>query len=256
MRASTLCWRRVGRTTHRHFQQIENSIRGSPAGKGQKALEQQLEAVRTALLVQLGETQKAETLLRHEVETFDRIGTAEWSTNAQWKLAVALRQNGKWTEAEQLLAELCKCEAGKGRVGPGLSRVVSEYALLSLDLQRPEQALDLAQRGLANYLRVIRPFVPFVSDLQVARGRALMILNRPEEARDALKMADAFWRDFDPDNPSGRRSRILVWTVAPTHWRSRARQAHDRRIETTTRRVADTSAPRTSCTLRSKQTRP
>ena len=198
---------------HRHFQQIENSIRGSPAGKGQKALEQQLEAVRTALLVQLGETQKAETLLRHEVETFDRIGTAEWSTNARWKLAVALRQNGKWTEAEQLLAELCKCEAGKGRVGPGLSRVVSEYALLSLDLQRPEQALDLAQRGLANYLRVIRPLVPFVSDLQVARGRALMILNRPEEARDALKMADAFWRDFDPDNP---------WAAEAAYWFGRS----------------------------------
>ena len=137
----------------RHFQQIENSIRGSPAGKRQKRSNRLLETVRTALLVQLGETEKAVPLLRHEVETFDRIAMADWSMSARWKLAVALRQNGKWTEAEQLLAELCKCDAGKGRAGPGLLRVVSEYALLSLDLQRPEQALDLAQRGLANYLR-------------------------------------------------------------------------------------------------------
>src|SRR5262249_14091798 len=137
-----------------------------------------------------------------------------WAREARLKLAFAQRQLGQLTAAEGTLEQIRQLTVTRDFPDRPLPlSVVAELALLRVEQGRPDQALNLAEKALADYATRRRPIVPFIADLQIARGRALLGLGHHGEAVDALGRADAFWRDFDSASP---------WAAEAAHWLGKA----------------------------------
>jgi serine/threonine-protein kinase len=123
----------------------------------------------------------------------------------------ALRMNGKALEAERLLADL--------RPDPRLDGLGEDWAFLSesaavrLAAGNARAALGLSDRALSALLRIRLQVDPALSDLHVTRGQALLALKRPAEARDEVRIADDFWRGYDPTSH---------WAAEASYWLARA----------------------------------
>jgi tetratricopeptide (TPR) repeat protein len=201
----------------RHFERVLASTGERLPGVRQQALESNIADALTAILIQLGDLDTAVPLLEREIESSKggaNAGLVGWARSAQLKLAFAQREHGQLFAAEALLRDVCACAPDGERIPSQMyPSVASEFASLRLEQQRPAEALRFADAGIATYSRLNRELLPFAADLYVARGRALLLLGRPQEARDALQTADAFWRDFDAGNP---------WAAEAAHWYGRS----------------------------------
>jgi tetratricopeptide (TPR) repeat protein len=187
------------------FEEFERSIVSMPASKAREHHRSMLETTRAILLLGLGDTRQAETLLRERL-----VALAPKSAMLpRLALGFTLMQNGKLTESREVLAGLRGAIAGRPSPDLWMPQALANSALLELELNQPEQALEFAREALAICARQNRPSVPFVADLHIARGRALLMLGRATEARDSLRKADEFWRDFDPDSP---------WSAEAAYW--------------------------------------
>jgi hypothetical protein len=119
--------------------------------------------------------------------------------------------NGKALEAERLLADL--------RPDPRLDGLGEDWAFLSesaavrLAAGNARAALGLSDRALSALLRIRLQVDPALSDLHVTRGQALLALKRPAEARDEFRIADDFWRGYDPTSH---------WAAEASYWLARA----------------------------------
>jgi len=54
---------------------------------------------------------------------------------------------------------------------------------------------------------------PYLSDLQLTRGQALLKLGRAEEALAAFRISDEFWRSYEPKSH---------WAAEASYWVARA----------------------------------
>ena len=84
-----------------------------------------------------------------------------------------------------------------------LMRILVEHGLTELELDLPEQAQASMEEALALSETELRRDTPMRADAWLGLGRALLARQRLDEAAQSFGRADAFWRSFDPDNPTG-----------------------------------------------------
>ena len=153
-----------------------------------------------------GDTVGAERLAEQTVAKAEALGLRFQLRAIRLAWSYALRRNGKAVEAERLLADLRDARPGEFDEDEDF---LSESAAVRLAVGNAQAALDLADRALAIFQRFRLQVDPALSDLHVTRGQALLALNRPAEARDALQIADDFWRDYDADSH---------WAAEASYW--------------------------------------
>jgi len=126
-------------------------------------------------------------------------------------LSYSLRQNGRIAEAERVLASA----AGDSRLGDANDddELLGELAATRLMAGDAEAAVSHAERALRQLQRHRLMVDPFVSDLQLTRGQALLQLGRAEEALAAFRVSDEFWRSYDPNSH---------WAAEASYWLARA----------------------------------
>jgi serine/threonine-protein kinase len=88
--------------------------------------------------------------------------------------------------------------------GPKLQRermrALAEIGLLRLDQGDLVQAGEALEQALKEFERLESRITPARADALVGLGRVRLAQGRAAHALPSLEMADAFWRDFDPDN--------------------------------------------------------
>jgi tetratricopeptide (TPR) repeat protein len=155
-----------------------------------------------------GDTERA---ARYAPEAIERATPKHWRIQADvarvgW--SYALRQDGRSKEAEQVLREV--------KETPNwfpLADVTAERAAVQLALHRPDEALALANRAIQNAAVTRLMTDPYLSDLHLTRGQALLQLGRAEEALASLRVSDEFWRSYDADSH---------WAAEASYWLARA----------------------------------
>jgi tetratricopeptide (TPR) repeat protein len=156
-----------------------------------------------------GDTVGAERIAEQTVAKAEALGQRYFVRRIRLAWSYALRRNAKALEAERVLADM-----GDARPDDFDEQdFLSESAAVRLAVGKAQGALELADRALAAFQRIRLQVDPALADLHVTRGQALLALNRPEEARDALQIADNFWRDYDAGSH---------WAAEATYWLARA----------------------------------
>jgi serine/threonine-protein kinase len=157
-----------------------------------------------------GDTVGAEDLAERTIALAEAQDIRPFARTIRLGWSYALRKNGKAAEAERLLADLPDPRLGEEDEDEDF---LSESAAVRLAAGNAQAALDLSDRALAAFQRIRLQVDPALSDLHVTRGQALLALNRPAEARDAFRIADEFWRDYDADSH---------WSAEASYWLARA----------------------------------
>jgi len=158
-----------------------------------------------------GDTVGAEDLAARTIvmpDAISQIPVVARDIRLGWSFA--LRQNGKALEAEKLLAALPDARLG---ILNEDENFLSESAAVRLAAGDALEALGLADRALARFERMRLQVDPALSDLLVTRGRALLALQRPAEAREAFRVAADFWREYDDKSH---------WSAEASYWLARA----------------------------------
>jgi serine/threonine-protein kinase len=172
-------------------------------------------------------------------ETFGRIfGRSHWDTlNAQFNGAIALAYLGRFEQAREELRplrarsveirnpmwaayvlgtverlageyaaalraheECLGLIADDSRAGWNRARALAESGLDQLELGNQEQAALRLERARALFAELETVMHPARVEVLVGLGRVRLRQGRPDEALPLLQEADAFWRDFDPEN--------------------------------------------------------
>jgi tetratricopeptide (TPR) repeat protein len=105
---------------------------------------------------------------------------------------------------------------------PAKFRTAAETGLNLLVLGDAAAALPELERALALHQAQIDRITPARSDVLIGLGRARLQLRQAGEALAPLQQADAFWRDFDPDNR---------WAGEAAYWYARGLAAVGRSAE-------------------------
>ena len=157
-----------------------------------------------------GDTVGAERLAEQTVAKAEALGQHDLVRTIRLAWSYALRRNGKALEAERLLADLRDPRLGEFDEDEDF---LCESAAVRLAVGNAQVALDLADRALVIFQRYRLQVDPALSDLHLTRGQALLALNRPAEAREAFRIADDFWRDYDATSH---------WAAEASYWLARA----------------------------------
>ena len=96
------------------------------------------------------------------------------------------------------------------------------------------------QEALALSETELRRDTPMRADAWVGLGRALLARQRLDEAAQSFGRADAFWRSFDPDNPTGAEA--AEWLARVDRRLGRRRDAAE--AEARGRRLRDPASER------------
>jgi predicted GNAT superfamily acetyltransferase len=140
----------------------------------------------------------------------ERAQSWPWhATSARLGWSYALRQAGRPDEADRILQPLAE-----GRpTWSEFEDIWKERSAVKLALGDAAQALSLADKSIRRNAVSKLQTDPYLSDLQLTRGQALLQLGRAEEALAAFRISDEFWRDYDATSH---------WAAAASYWLARA----------------------------------
>jgi tetratricopeptide (TPR) repeat protein len=118
-------------------------------------------------------------------------------------------------------------------------RVLAELGLVEIDLGLLPEAEASLTEALALSATEQRADSPLRADAWVGLARTLVGQHRPAEAAALLERADAFWRDFDPENPWGADAATWLGDC----YRQLGREADARRALTRASRLRASEFP-------------
>jgi tetratricopeptide (TPR) repeat protein len=159
--------------------------------------------------------------------TGDTVGAArfapvaiESATRAKWSWhaisarlgwSYALRQDGHPDEADRVLQPLAQ---EKELISwSEFSDILKERAAVKLALGDAAQALSLIDAAIRRKAVSKLQTDPYLSDLYLTRGQALLQLGRANEALEAFRIAADFWGSYDADSH---------WSAEASYWLARA----------------------------------
>jgi serine/threonine-protein kinase len=151
-----------------------------------------------------GDTVGAAGLAPSAIEVASREGWTWWVTVARLGWSYALRQNGQQEEAQRTLEPLAHVSEAD---------VLEERAAVQLALGDAASALATAETSIGRLSLTRLRTDPRLSDLQLTRGQALLQLGRAEEALAAFRVAEDFWRGYDPTSH---------WSAEASYWLAHA----------------------------------
>jgi serine/threonine-protein kinase len=158
-----------------------------------------------------GDMAGAAGLAPSAIEVASRAGWTGWVKVARLGWSYALRQNGQHDEARRILEPLAHMSEEEA---PGLfADELEERAAVQLALGDAASALATAELAIGRLSLKRLQTDPRLSDLQLTRGQALLQLGRAEEALAAVRVADDFWRGYDPKSQ---------WAAEASYWLARA----------------------------------
>ena len=138
------------------------------------------------VLVKLGRADEAEPVLREVVATQRALAATAFEATARRSLAVALALQGRWGEAESVLADVRE-QQERLTEDDELTETIGAQALVALLSGDAERGLVLAEEAEAR-ARTADAVYLLVPILRV-KGAALIDLDRAEEARTWLNEA-------------------------------------------------------------------
>jgi tetratricopeptide (TPR) repeat protein len=170
---------------------------------------------RALALAYVGRTAEAQARIAPLVEAY-RLHTPEHLNYAYYVQGVIARLAGRATDALTLQRQAIAA-ASPGRNGEWQRmRILPEIGLAQVDAGLEERALESFDEALGLLQRLQTEASPTLAEAWLGKGRALLALSRPAEARALLAKADSFWRDFDAGNR---------WSGEAAFWLARADEA-------------------------------
>jgi tetratricopeptide (TPR) repeat protein len=122
------------------------------------------------------------------------------SVRANRHLGTLHRLRGDVAQAADALECARAASAGRPREQVEHAEVLTELALVALQRQALQSALDAASAAVATFRRVQGPATPARADALVALGRAQRALGQEPAAHASFEEALAFWRAFAPES--------------------------------------------------------
>ncbi len=160
------------------------------------------------LYTALGEAKLAQPLLEELIPQAEKKQIGTLLTRLQWTLIKALLDNGDPVRAEALARQLFEQQRANNP-GVDLGPFLVDLAQARLAQGAASDAVALADEAIASRRRYSTAWLPLDADLHLIRGRALLKLDRALQARESLAQSDAFWREFDAQNP---------WAAEAAYW--------------------------------------
>jgi tetratricopeptide (TPR) repeat protein len=117
-------------------------------------------------------------------------------------LGMLRRLQSRHADALQLLAQSRAALSDDPYNEVALARVLAEQGLTRVEMGDIGRAVPDLERAHALLTKAQKEMTPLHADALVALGRATLE-RRPLDAIPLLIRADAFWRDFEPENPWG-----------------------------------------------------
>jgi len=124
-------------------------------------------------------------------------------------LGMLRRLQARHVDALQLFAQARAALSDDPYNDVALSRVLIEQGLTKVETGAIESAVSDLGRAHDLLTRLQKGMTPLHADALVALGRATMG-RRPMDAIPLLERADAFWREFEPDNPWGGEAALWL----------------------------------------------
>jgi tetratricopeptide (TPR) repeat protein len=178
------------------------------------------DGLNAAKLLLDGRTVDAESMLEEAIARADALsGRRVIGSRTYW--AWALCENGKPARALEILDEVIDDRSEALYRQP----IFNQRAKALLLLGNPREA-EISARGALAIAKATEASTPDQADSLLILGRALLQLDRPQEASEVLAEADAFWRKYKPGS---------AWAAETTYWHGRALTAagepdHGRRL--------------------------
>jgi tetratricopeptide (TPR) repeat protein len=110
------------------------------------------------------------------------------------------RMHGDRRVALQLQQPVAENKSSGPKLQRERMRALAEIGLIRLDEGDLVQAGEALEQALKEFERLESRITPAHADALVGKGRIRFAQGRAAHALPSLEMADAFWRDFDPDN--------------------------------------------------------
>jgi tetratricopeptide (TPR) repeat protein len=170
-----------------------------------------MDADRVWLLIHTGDTLGAARLAPQAIENAARAGWPDKALLARWAWGYALRENGQLEEADRVLN--ARADSPHGPVGGEFPRPGLPHASVKLALGNAEQALSIVDAALKRASVIRIQMDPFIADHHRIRGQTLLKLGRAGEAREALRIADEYWRGYFAESP---------WAAEAQYWHGQA----------------------------------
>ena len=169
------------------------------------------EARRVWLMNYTGDTVGAARFAVQAIENAARNGWPWHASSARLGWSYALRQDGRPEEAERVLQPLPP--ESESIVWNEHENINKERAAVWLARGHADKALALADAAIKRLSTVRLQADPYLSDLYLIRGQALLELGRSAEAIEAFRLADDFWRSYDAGGH---------WAAEASYWLARA----------------------------------
>jgi tetratricopeptide (TPR) repeat protein len=186
--------------------QAERAIELTPYGvlAGPKRFQERIPWINRAqaawLELEKGEAGCAEPELAEAVAKLEGWQMVSLAERYRLHLASALLQNGKIREAEAAVNSVVQHFGKREPRGLRMAQALSVLGEVHSAAGRHAHALEVAGVALS-----MLPASTGINSLNAAasflRGKALLRLQRPEEALPILAAVDAYWRDFDAELP-------------------------------------------------------
>ena len=191
------------------------------------------------LLVRTGRLQQAEVLFHNMLS--QPIENPIQTAIVKMRLGALRRAQGQHAEAQRLLEEAVEFFSKKS-LAPQQSSAQVELAGVLLDLDQPAAAVELLDQARMVFEKLHPNGSPDRADTMMTTAKALLALNRKQDALEASNQAVAFWNSFDRANRSAGVA--LLWHARALSANGDDRKAVDamldaRKILATTRLTGD-----------------
>ena len=124
-------------------------------------------------------------------------------------LGMLRRMQSRHVDALQLYAQALEALRDDPYNQVALAQVLVEQGLTNVEMGEYERAVPILDRAHALLTNSQKGMTPIHAEALVALGRATMV-RRPLDAVPLLERADAFWRDFEPDNRWGGEAALWL----------------------------------------------
>jgi tetratricopeptide (TPR) repeat protein len=164
------------------------------------------EAEHALTLAEVGRTEDAAQRLERMVEQRRKGNSGELQMVLRFLGHTRYRQGRQdealslLNEARQMLEKLTAAPSARAAFKLGLADTLRDIGYVHLARDRTVDALREFDAARTRYRGLQGMLAPGHADALVGSGRARLLLDQTSEALPLLEQADAFWRDFDPEN--------------------------------------------------------